>query len=199
MLTDEGRALIWSTANDYSDVKEGTWYNNAISTMTKGAVINGYPDGTFKPNKAITRAEFATIAVRFYKDDTKGPNIFSDVEGHWAEDYILKAVEQNLITGYEKDGIYTFKPNQNITRAEAMAIVNRVLERRPDKDHFLPDMLQWTDNMDTGAWYYEDVQEATNSHEYERIDEGLSSEYEKWTKILPVRDWAALERAWSTP
>ena len=193
MLTDESRSAIWSQNSGYSDVVMGKWFNNAVSTLANGGIITGYEDGTFKPNANITRAEFATMAVRFFSSSYEGEDLFPDIDQHWAKDYINTAANEGIINGYE-DG--TFRPSQPITRAEAMAIVNRVLERHPDKDHLLADMIQWPDNMDTGKWYYADVQEATNSHDYDM--EGTEAEpYEVWTKLLPVRDWVALEQEWS--
>ncbi len=187
LLDDDYRNEMWMSENPYSDVKKGQWFNNAVSTMTNCGVIKGCPDGTFRPINPITRAEFATIAVRFFKDWTESvENTFSDIDGHWAYDYILKAVYYGLVTGYP-DG--TFRPNENITRAEAMAIVNRVLGRHPDKDHFCEGMHEWPDNMDTSKWYYADIQEATNNHEYVE-----GSDPEQWTKVLPPFDWSELER-----
>ncbi|MGI5873610.1 MAG: Spy0128 family protein [Bacillota bacterium] len=194
MLADESRAEIWSNESGYSDVAAASWFNNAVSTLTKGAILNGYGDGTFAPNKPITRAEFATMAIRFFKDESENEDAFSDVSGHWAERNVQRASAQGLINGYP-DG--TFKPDQRITRAEAMTIVNRVLRRCPDKDHLLPDMIQWPDNADTNAWYYAEVQEATNSHDYQMSGAGGDEAYEIWQKILPVRDWAAFEKEWS--
>jgi S-layer homology domain. len=191
MLTDASRDAVWSTENSFTDVKAADWFNNAISTMENGGIINGYPDGSFNPNGKITRAEFAAMAIRFFQDAKVGPSKFSDTIGHWAEEAIDKALEQGLITGYP-DG--TFRPDQPITRAEAMTIVNRVLKRAPHKDHLLPerDMITWPDNMDKTVWYYADVQEATNSHEYT-----MNGEYENWERELPVRDWEAFEKMWS--
>ena len=115
---------------------------------------------------------------------------FTDIEGHWGEKYINMAAEKGLIKGYPDS---TFHPDEPITRAEAMAIINRLLNRHPDKDFLPKGMIMWPDNMDTEAWYYADVQEATNSHEYEMV-----GTHEWWTKLLPVRDWAAFEKEWST-
>ena len=191
MLTDASRDAVWSTTNSFTDVKEADWFNNAISTMENSGIINGYPDGSFNPNGNITRAEFAAMAIRFFQDAKVGPSKLSDTIGHWAEEAINKAQTQGLITGYP-DG--TFHPDQPITRAEAMTIVNRVLKRAPHKDHLLPerDMIVWPDNMDKTVWYYADVQEATNSHEYT-----MNGEYENWERELPVRDWEAFEKMWS--
>lgn len=135
----------------------------------------------------ITRAEFATIAARFYHAPEVTGDAFSDISGSWAREYINRAAARGLIDGYE-DG--TFRPNQNIKRDEAMKIINKVLFRTPDKEHFLPDMIKWPDNSNTDAWYYTDVQEATNNHDYERVN---NTSPETWTKITPARDWKALE------
>ena len=154
LLMDETRTAMWSTENDYSDVAREDWFNNAISTLTGGSIVLGYPDGTFRPNNPITRAEFATIAARFDKSepDTSDSKL-TDIKGHWAEQYIKKAEALGYIEGYED---HSFKPNQDITRAEAMTLINRVLDRATVKIHGLleDDMVQWIDNMDTGKWYY---------------------------------------------
>ena len=194
MLTDESRTEFWSQTNDYSDVKQGQWFNPAISTLSNAGIISGYPDGTFKPNGFITRAEFATIAVRFFEVQYDGKDLFPDISTHWAKDYINQAGSAGLVNGYP-DG--TFGPNKNITRAEAVTLVNRTLDRHPDQEHFLSDMLVWPDNMDTTKWYYADMQEATNSHEYEMKTASDGTKYEIWTKMLPIRDWEAFEKAWS--
>lgn len=195
MLTDESRNELWSQSNPYTDVQPDTWCNAAVSTMTRAGVIEGFSDGTFRPYAPITRAQFAAIAVRFFEVVYSGDDKFSDIADHWARDYINKAAEAAIINGYS-DG--TFRPNQNITRAQAMAIFNRVLGRAPDKDHMLPGMTTWPDNMDQSAWYYADVQEATNSHDYEIQTDSEGNTYEVWTSILPVRDWAAFENEWAT-
>ncbi len=197
MLLDESREDFWSQENWFSDVKSTDWFNNAVSTLANANLINGYPDGSYKPNANITRAEFATIAIRFFLEDDVEitENNLSDIKGHWAEANINLAYALNLINGYP-DG--TFRPDQKITRAEAMTIVNRVLERAPHKDHLLDDMIEWPDNMDTDVWYYADVQEATNSHEfYKTKDKDEDEKYEVWTELLPIRDWVALEQMWS--
>ena len=194
MLTDASRDAIWSTTNSFTDVSLNEWFNNAISTIENGGIINGYPDGSFNPNGNITRAEFAAMAIRFFQDAKVGPSKFSDTIGHWAAEAISKAQNEGLIMGYP-DG--TFHPDQPITRAEAMTIFNRVLKRAPHKDHLLANMIQWPDNMNKAVWYYADVQEATNSHTYTMSDTTTSA-HEIWQKLLPVRDWAAFEKAWST-
>ena len=188
LLRDEVRDGAFTTSNSYSDVAYGKWYNNPISTMSALGIITGYPDGTFKPNKPITRAEFAAIAARFDETQSGKSATFSDVIGHWAAKEIGIAYYNDWIKGYP-DG--TFKPDQNITRAEAMTLINRVLERKPESpSDLLTDMNKWTDNMDTSKWYYLDVQEATNSHGYTR----KTFNYELWRQMLPDPDWSRYER-----
>ena len=194
MLTDSSRTEFWSQTNSFSDVPSTAWFNNAVSTLTKAGIIAGYEDGAFQPNATITRAEFATIAVRFFEASYDGKDFFTDIDGHWAQQYINDAANAGLVNGYE-DG--TFGPNKAITRAEAMTLVNRALDRHPDADHFLKDMITWPDNSDTTAWYYEAVQEATNSHEYTMKTNTDKTKYENWTKMLKMRDWKAFEAAWS--
>ena len=188
LLRDEVRDGAFATSNTYSDVAYGKWYNNPISTMSALGIITGYPDGTFKPNKPITRAEFAAIAARFDETQSGKSATFSDVIGHWAAKEIGIAYANEWIKGYP-DG--TFKPDQNITRAEAMTMINRVLERKPESPaDLLTNMNKWTDNMDTSKWYYLDVQEATNSHGYTR----KTFNYELWRQMLPDPDWSRYER-----
>ena len=188
LLRDEVRNGAFTTSNTYSDVAYGKWYNNPISTMSALGIITGYPDGTFKPNKPITRAEFAAIAARFDETQSGKSATFSDVIGHWAAKEIGIAYYNDWIKGYP-DG--TFKPDQNITRAEAMTLINRVLERKPESPaDLLTNMNKWTDNMDTSKWYYLDVQEATNSHAYTR----KTFNYELWRQMLNDPDWSRYER-----
>lgn len=194
MLTDESRTKFWSQSSGYSDVKTGDWFNNAVSTLSNAGIIAGYEDGSFRPNGYITRAEFATIAARFFDVTYNGKDLFPDISGHWAKDYINQAANKGFVNGYE-DG--TFKPDRNITRAEAVTLVNRTLDRHPDKSHFTKDMLVWPDNMDQTKWYYADMQEATNSHTYQMKENSDKTKYENWTKTLPIRNWEALEKAWS--
>ena len=194
MLTDESRTKFWSQNSGYSDVKTGDWFNNAVSTLSNAGIIAGYEDGSFRPNGYITRAEFATIAARFFDVTYNGKDLFPDISGHWAKDYINQAANKGFVNGYE-DG--TFKPDRNITRAEAVTLVNRTLDRHPDKNHFTKAMLVWPDNMDQTKWYYADMQEATNSHTYQMKENSDKTKYENWTKTLPIRNWEALEKAWS--
>ena len=188
LLTDDVRDENLTKTNRYSDVAATSWYNTAVSTLSSMGIITGYPDGTFRPNAAITRAEFAAIAARFDSNGDKTTAKFSDIATHWAKDEISIAANHGWIKGYE-DG--SFKPDQKITRAETMTLVNRVLKRLPEtKDDLHKDMKTWVDNMDETAWYYLAVQEATNSHDYERVN---NTSPETWTKITQQRDWDALE------
>ena len=188
LLTDDVRDENLTKTNRYSDVAATSWYNTAVSTMTKAGIVDGYPNGTFRPDAPITRAEMAKIISLFAKLD-KSESRFSDIAGHWAEAYIRLAAGNDWIAGYP-DG--TFGPQRNITRAETMTLVNRVLNRQPEtEDDLLPNMTVWTDNANPKAWYYLAVQEATNSHYYEFK---TNSQYEKWTELRETRDWKALEQ-----
>lgn len=189
LLTDDVRDENLTKTNHYSDVTRADWYNTAVSTLSSMGIITGYPDGTFRPNAAITRAEFATIAARFDHDGNKTAAKFSDIATHWAKDEISIAYNNGWITGYPNG---TFGPQRDITRAETMTLVNRVLNRQPEtEDDLLPNMTVWTDNANPKAWYYLAVQEATNSHYYEFK---TNSQYEKWTELRETRDWTQLEK-----
>ena len=188
LLTEESRSANLTKTNGYTDVASDAWYNTAVSTMTKAGIVDGYPDGTFRPDAPITRAEMAKIISLFAKLD-KSESRFSDIAGHWAEAYIRLAAGNGWITGYP-DG--TFGPQRDITRAETMTLVNRVLNRQPEtEDDLLPNMTVWTDNANPKAWYYLAVQEATNSHYYKFK---TNSKYEKWTELRETRDWTQLEK-----
>ncbi len=190
LLTDEKRAEYWSKTNPFTDVNPEDWYNNAISTLYNAGVLNGYADNTFRPDDPITRAELVKIAMSFYGTPvTSNEALFDDIGTHWALSFINAAAEIGFVNG---DGDGTFDPDRYVTRAEAMKIINRTLVRQPHKDYLLSGMIYWSDNMDTSAWYYAEVQEATNSHTYM-----YTSAHEIWEAILPVRDWELLERTWS--
>ena len=189
LLTDETRTANMTKSNGYNDVKDGDWFCCAVSTLSKMGIIKGYEDGSFKPNDPISRAEFAAIAARFDPDGDKTPATFSDVTSHWAKDEISIAANHGWIKGYE-DG--SFKPDQKITRAETMTLVNRVLNRLPEaKDDLHKDMKTWVDNMDETAWYYLAVQEATNSHYFKNK---TGTKFEQWTDLRDTRDWSELEK-----
>ena len=189
LLTDDVRDENLTKTNRYSDVTRADWYNTAVSTLSSMGIITGYPDGTFRPNAAITRAEFAAIAARFDNDGDKTAAKFSDIATHWAKDEISIAYNNGWINGYPNG---TFGPQRDITRAETMTLVNRVLNRQPEtEDDLLPNMTVWTDNANPKAWYYLAVQEATNSHYYKFK---TNSKYEKWTELRETRDWTQLEK-----
>lgn len=185
LLKDDVRSENLTDQNTFTDVSADAWYNVAVSTMSDMDIVFGRTDYQFDPDAYITRAEFAAIAARFDSDSYSGDDLFTDIEGHWAADQINRAAEKGWITGYP-DG--TFGPNRYITRAEAVTMINRVLNRMPkDKDALHEDMKVFVDNADTNAWYYLAIQEATNSHEYKKDKDGV---YETWTDVLPARDWA---------
>lgn len=190
LLTEESRSQFWATENRYSDVSAGQWYNNAVSTMTSAGIVNGYPDGTFRPNAPITRAEMAKIIALFAKLD-KTADRFPDTAGHWAEAYIRLAAGNGWIEGYP-DG--SFRPDRSITRAETVTMIDRVLERVPkDESRLLPHetMLTFPD-CTPGQWFYIAVQEAANSHVYERAANERSGD-EQWKELRDNRDWTRLE------
>ena len=190
LLTEEVRTANSTQSNSLSDVTRGQWFNHAISTLSSMGIVKGHNDGTFAPNAPITRAEFAAIAARFDDKNTDTSSKFTDIASHWAKNEIGIAANKGWINGYP-DG--TFRPNQYITRAEAMTLVNRVLNRLPENSSDLLDsMIKWPDNSDASAWYYLAVQEATNSHAYS--DKSKDDKYEKWTTIRDARDWTELEK-----
>ncbi len=192
LLTDDARQRNWSSENNFSDVSADKWYNNAVSTLCHMGVLGGYSDGTFRPNAPITRAEFAKIAVSFAQANGSAVySYFTDVKTtDWFAPYVTTAKDSGLIEGYS-DG--SFKPENRITRAEACAIVNRVLGRKPSKNHMkISDRIDWPD-CTTADWFYEAIMEATNSHTYQ-----MGKRVETWNGKLPQRDWAALENNWAS-
>ena len=168
--------------------EEPVYEPNWLNTTDHFGYIIGYEDGTIKPDASITRAEFAKIAVSFFEyEDISAENIFTDVAaGSWYESFVAVAAKLGLIEGYAGN---VYRPNESITRAEACTIINRTLGRAPDAEHLLPEsqMNTWPDNR-PGTWYYAQLQEATNSHEYK-----WSGDIEHWTAKLPERDWDALQ------
>ena len=191
LLDDDTRAKYWSSENAFSDVSADKWYNNAVSTLSRMGVIGGYADGTFRPDAPISRAEFAKIAVSFTQNNGSAVyNYFTDVKTtDWFAPYVTAAKDAGLIEGYS-DG--SFKPESKITRAEACAIVNRTLGRKPSKAHMkISDRIDWPD-VQTTDWFYEAIMEATNSHTYQ-----MGKRVETWNDKLPQRDWAALETGWA--
>ena len=188
LLTDETRNANSTKSNSYSDVAAGAWYNHAVSTLSAMGIVKGDSDGKFNPNAPITRAEFAAIAARFDDKANTTTADFNDIASHWAKNEISAASNNGWITGYP-DG--TFKPDNKITRAEAMTLVNRVLKRLPETAEDLhDDMIKWSDNSDVSQWFYLAVQEATNSHYYKAKE----NKFEKWSELRDTRDWTELEK-----
>ncbi len=186
LLTGEVRDANLSTSNPFSDVETTAWYNRAVSTLYQLGIIKGADDGDFHPDDTITRAEFAAIAARFSDKKVSDATPFTDLANHWAKDEVTAAASLGWVNGYT-DG--TFRPDQPITRAEAMTLVNRVLNRTPKSvDDLLDSMVTWPDNADSSKWYYLAVQEATNSHDYKASDSS-----ESWTKLTQAPDWSKYE------
>ncbi len=191
MLTEDSRNNYWSASNNFKDVKNTAWYNNAVSTLANAKVIEADANGNFRPNEAMTRAEFAVLLSKFFNEEGIKTHKFTDIKGHSAEKEIAKVAAKGWIEGYPDN---TFRPDALITRAETVKLVNKILDRKVDINKLLPNMIEFKDNQDKNKWYYGEIQEATNSHQYTIKD---SKSLEVWTKLLPVRDWVALEKEWS--
>lgn len=177
LLTDEVRAEATAKENSFTDVNASDWFNTSVSTLAALKIINGRELGIYAPNETITRAELTTIMVRLSDAEYNGENIFADISGHWASDSINIAASLNWVEGY--DGM--FRPDDSITRAEAITIINRVLNRLPsDKSDLLDSMITPPDNTDDSAWYYLAIQEAVNSHDFEQKENSI---YEKWINL----------------
>lgn len=186
LLKDSVRDGNLLTSNTFADVPNDYWANTAISTMAGLGIVQGYNSTAFAPNASITRAEFAAICARFDTGKSSGTQTFTDIKGHWAEKYIERAAELGWIKGLE-DG--TFRPNDCITRAQAMTMINRVLNRIPEENgDLLSSMNVWPD-CNPGDWFYLAVQEATNSHDYKH----KAGNYETWTGMSKDPDWTRYE------
>ena len=184
LLKDDVRMQNLTKDNAYSDVSDTAWYAAAVSTLSKMGVISGYPDGTFRPNAPITRAEFAAMIARFDETAKSADTPFTDISGHWAENAIGKAYGNGWVEGSSKT---VFCPESNLTRAETATLLNRVLHRLPEKESdLLANQVVWPDNPET-FWGYLAIQEATNSHEYERKADGV---HETQTAKRENRDWS---------
>ena len=182
LLKDDVRDDNLTANSVFTDVAFGKWYNKSISTMAKIGIVKGRTANAFAPNAPITRAEFAAICSRFDRSNVEIKSDFNDISGHWAENEIRRAASLGWIQGYT-DG--SFKPDQNITRAEAASMINRMLHRLPETvDDLLDGMIQWPDNQ-PNDWYYINMQEATNSHDFKQ--KGEINEY--WTKLTANPDW----------
>lgn len=184
LLKDDVRMQNLTKDNAYSDVSDTAWYAAAVSTLSKMGVISGYPDGTFRPNAPITRAEFAAMIARFDETAKSADTPFTDISSHWAENAIGKAYGNGWVAGSSKT---VFCPESNLTRAETATLLNRVLHRLPEKESdLLANQIVWPDNPET-FWGYLAIQEATNSHEYERKADGV---HEMQTAKRENRDWS---------
>ena len=182
LLKDDVRDSNLTAENAFNDVAFGLWHNKSISTMANVGILKGRTADTFVPNAPITRAEFAAICSRFDRSNVEIKSDFNDISGHWAENEIRRAASLGWIQGYT-DG--SFKPDQNITRAEAASMINRMLHRLPETvDDLLDGMIQWQDNQPSD-WYYINMQEATNSHDFKQ--KGEINEY--WTKLTENPNW----------
>ena len=180
LLTSARRDEIFTSENSFRDVNSSMWYNKAVSSMAAGGYIQGYADGTFGANKPITRAEFVCLAARF-ATKTTGFASYTDVDnGHWAARSIAICASNGWVQGYE-DG--TFRPDQPITRAEAMTIINRMLGRGVSKGYVCKGAARYTDN-DPGSWYYYEILEATNDHEYRN-----ARPFEQWIRATILRSY----------
>lgn len=182
LLKDDVRDDNLTANSVFTDVAFGKWYNKSISTMAKIGIVKGRTANAFAPNAPITRAEFAAICSRFDRSNVEIKSDFNDISGHWAENEIRRAASLGWIQGYT-DG--SFKPDQNITRAEAASMINRMLHRLPETvEDLLDGMIQWPDNQPSD-WYYINMQEATNSHDFKQ--KGEINEY--WTKLTENPNW----------
>ena len=182
LLKDDVRDSNLTAENAFNDVAFGLWHNKSISTMANIGILKGRTADTFVPNAPITRAEFAAICSRFDQSNVEIKSDFNDISGHWAEKEIRRAASLGWIKGYA-DG--SFKPDQNITRAEAASMINRMLHRLPETvDDLLDGMVQWQDNQPSD-WYYINMQEATNSHDFKQ--KGEINEH--WTKLTENPNW----------
>ena len=195
LLSEESRNANWATSCGYVDMDGTEYFYNPVSTATKAGLIKGYTDGTFGGGRKITRAEMATIAARFLSDGDSGEDLFTDIAGHWAQQDINRAAKAGWFKTTDDNGnaVGSFRPDDYITRAEVVVMINRMLGRKANKDYLLPNMKVWPDNVDSEqtAWYYLDIQEATNSHDYTRTGIGQP---ETWVELIATPDWAAMER-----
>lgn len=193
LLTEESQNYYRAQSNNFSDVNEGDWFNEAVSTMAAAGIVNGYPDGTFRPNNPVSRAEFAAIATRLTEKGRDGVSqvqfkaYFGDVhQNDWYAAAVELAYELGWAQGYEGN----YRPGDNMSRAEVMTMINRILEREVKEEGMLEGMVTWSDNT-ADMWYYEAVQEATNSHTYNRTEEQvpkMTFHYETWLELVKAAE-----------
>ncbi len=195
LMTPESRAKFSSADCMFSDVQAGMWFNTEVCTLVKAGIINGYPDGTFKPDRSITRAEFSSMIARMFSVSYVGNNAFEDINGHWAQSYMNILAKLGILKGDDNGNA---NPDANLTRAEAAAMCNRLVGRNSTNSSLnscKDPITSWPD-VSNGAWYYADVLEATNSHDYTwtlNVKNVVSGEFvitEQWTKIrTDAPDW----------
>lgn len=195
LMTPESRAKFSSADCMFSDVQAGMWFNESVCTLVKAGIISGYPDGTFKPNQSITRAEFSSMIARMFSVSYVGNNSFEDINGHWAQSYMNILSKLGILKG---DSNGNANPDANLTRAEATAMCNRLVGRNSTNSSLnscKEPITSWPD-VSNGAWFYADVLEATNSHDYTwtlNVKNVISGEFvitEQWTKIrTDAPDW----------
>ena len=183
LLDEDAQEEDLTSEKDFTDDGQDDWYCTAVSTLSAMGILEGRTAETFAPNAPITRAEFATIAHRLHDSRPDPAGAFTDIAGHWAKDEIRQAAALGWITGYA-DG--SFRPNQSITRAEAVTMLNRVLQRLPETEEDLLSGMRTFSDCQSSDWYYLAIQEATNSHDYTRQSDG----YESWDELLPDPDWS---------
>ncbi len=194
LLKEDVRMENWSQESPFTDVPDDAWYSSAVGTLYNLGYLHGTGDGKFRPDRPMTRAEITALVASFFADSqADGELPFDDVDGDaWYADYIRTAFEIGLVEG---NGDGTFEPDDTLTRAEAMTAFNKLLDRHPNKDALLEGMIEWPDNMDTSAWYYAQIQEATNSHTCGDKWTGEDGEiYERWDALTKNRDWRGI--AW---
>lgn len=182
LMTEEGRSASIPATQSFIDMNADRWSYHEIAALVKANIIQGYPDGRFRPAEPITRAEFAAMAARLNKLEESKEDKYPDTEAHWAKKYINSSAGKGWIKGY---GDGTFRPDNNIIRCEAMMLINDMLDRRVNIAGLHKDAKQWPDNSED-KWYYEIVMEATNTHDYERAKPKST---EKWTKITDNPVW----------
>ncbi len=199
LMTEEFRNQFWSDKCSYTDVADTAWYNVAISTLENAGVIKDtITGGSFRPNDPITRAELAVMAAQFCTVTGNIPRAsFTDIPyTYWAAKEIALVEYAGWIEGYNGK----FRPDDNLTRAECVTIVNRMLNRGAEPENMLKNMVIFPDNLNVDVWYYAAIQEAANSHTYTRTGKLLTGEHfngEKWTALQAAPDWAAMEQAWA--
>ena len=188
LLEEDLREKYLTETNTFRDVNADHWANTAVSTMAKMGVFRGRTLTRFDPDAPITRGEFAAVCARLDKTQVQVTNSFTDLNGYWAKQEILRAAALGWVQGYE-DGSY--RPNARITRAQVITMINRVLCRMPEKSaDLLSGMTTWKDCTESD-WFYLAVQEATNSHDFQRKPNSI---YERWTALRKDPDWGRYER-----